>query len=131
VTISYNEQKARKRPLQGPNPPTYPSASPTMDIGQEIFFERQKYKQMAKSLRSKSKRAARSIKRKLVFAPVEDERLNRLAKKQSVITDSCITDMKLDEDDTVMDVILSKNAIKKLAMSKHQIYKKEKAKKRK
>jgi hypothetical protein len=88
---------------------------------------------MAKSLRSKSKRAARSLKRKLVFAPVEDERLQRLAKKQAVITDP-ISDMAMDDtviENTDMDVVLSKNAIKRLAMSKHQIYKKSKTKKRK
>jgi hypothetical protein len=88
---------------------------------------------MAKSLRSKSKRAARSLKRKLVFAPVEDERLQRLAKKQAVITDP-ISDMAMDDtviENTDMDVVLSKNAIKRLAMSKHQLYKKSKAKKRK
>lgn len=91
---------------------------------------------MAKSLRSKSKRAARSLKRKLVFAPVEDERLQRLAKKQSVITDpmSPVSDMGMDatlNQTEGMDVIMSKNAIKRLAMSKHQVYKKSKAKKRK
>jgi hypothetical protein len=88
---------------------------------------------MAKSLRSKSKRAARSLRRKLVFAPVEDERLERLAKKQAVITDP-ISNMAMDDtviENTDMDMVLSKNALKRLAMSKHQIYKKSKAKKRK
>ena len=82
---------------------------------------------MAKSLRSKSKRAARTLKRKLVFAPVEDDRLRRLAIKQSVIEDK-----EMDQDSAMCaETTLSKNAIKKLAMSNHQIYKKNKAKKRK
>lgn len=80
---------------------------------------------MAKSLRSKTKRAARSIKRKLIFAPVEDDRLQRLAKKQAIQS----TDMDTPETN-MMEVVLSKNEIKRLAMSKHQIYKKNKSKRR-
>lgn len=44
---------------------------------------------MAKSLRSKTKRAFRSIKRQNVFGPTEEARLQRLASKQaSVPTES-------------------------------------------
>lgn len=97
---------------------------------------------MAKSLRSKSKRAARSIKRKQVFAPVEEDRLQRLAIKQSIESsrdpigytidntgETVQTSVALGKD-MMMDVVLSKNEIKRLAMSRHQIYKKNKAKKR-
>ncbi|CAG8602921.1 4919_t:CDS:2 [Paraglomus brasilianum] len=41
---------------------------------------------MAKSMRSKSKRRFRAIKRQNVFAPVEEARLRRLAAKQAEAT---------------------------------------------
>lgn len=99
---------------------------------------------MAKSLRSKTKRAARTIKRKLIFAPVEEERLQRLAKKQSIDSSNETIDYTIDTtgatiekienvalgNDMMMEVVLSKNEIKRLAMSRHQVYKKNKAKKR-
>ncbi|OZJ04532.1 hypothetical protein BZG36_03991 [Bifiguratus adelaidae] len=42
---------------------------------------------MAKGLRAKSKVRARGIKRKAIFDPVEQARLNRLSKKLEVKTD--------------------------------------------
>ena len=58
---------------------------------------------MAKSLRSKIKRAHRTTKRQLVFQPTEDKRLERLAKKQA----ECLETAKQEtsQESNTMDVI--------------------------
>ncbi|KAJ1553323.1 hypothetical protein HK096_008292, partial [Nowakowskiella sp. JEL0078] len=54
---------------------------------------------MAKSLRSKSKRKFRSIKRTEVFAPIEDARLERLAQKQADIAENSEMNLELKENE--------------------------------
>ncbi|CAG8601814.1 6302_t:CDS:2 [Paraglomus occultum] len=91
---------------------------------------------MAKSIRSKSKRRFRAIKRQNVFAPVEEARLQRLAAKQAKTSDNNnrmdyeaqTTTVEEDTQAVVMDVDAPKISTSTPKSKRHREKKKGKKK---
>ncbi|KAI8898705.1 hypothetical protein BC833DRAFT_588643 [Globomyces pollinis-pini] len=86
---------------------------------------------MGKSIRSKSQRINRAIRRELIHKPNEDKRLARLTEKQKQeLVEQLAKEKEVVEDKTSeerMDVPLSKVEKQKLFLSRNQYKKRQRA----